>query len=182
MLMQPRQGWRWYFDESADRLCVALDDDMHFKTHFRRKQLCPVALQSQPFSTDDAKEYHQILEVLLAYKLLPQPLLVQCALNAVAAKRFLLPMMPKSWFFTPGAAQLNVHNDLLVELQCLSGAVGQFLVLETTEQACLCMLLDDSIALSDSKSMQMFDCIKVMNDRVVGYVSTSQSFTGSQIA
>ncbi|GAA5217802.1 cell division protein ZapC domain-containing protein [Corallincola platygyrae] len=175
MFMQPNQGWRWYFDKEADRLCITLDDDLHFKTHYKGKQLCPIAHQSQAFSTEDCKNYNLIAEMLLGYKLLPRPLLVQTVLNAVAAKRFLLPVMPKSWFFAPGSSQVAVCEDLLIELSTVAGQLGQFIVLESNEQASLCMLVDETLRLNDTKTMAMFDVIKVMNDRVIGFVSASDT-------
>lgn len=119
---------------------------------------------------EDAEFYQHALNTLSETYNDPHPYLVQAALNATAAKRFLKPQMPKSWFFLPGSSRLTLQEGVLVQMQSTCDT-GEFFILETSETTSVCMLFKGPLELNESKSMQAFDVIKVMNDRVTNYVT-----------
>jgi len=73
--------------------------------------------------------------------------------------------MPQSWFFDYKNLDTSFGTGDLITLS-LRGAQVQFVVLEADERVSTCMLLEDTIKLSDMKALSKFDVIRVMNDRV----------------
>lgn len=169
MLLQPNDQWRWFMGEDK-HLMLDLGEDMLFSTPYLHKHLvCSVSLD-HCFSVEDTGIYYRFLDQLTAFGSSAQR--VQAALNGVAVARYYKPLMPQSWFFEP---QADYHQPELGELIGLD--VGQeqliFMVVETSPSASVCISLAPSRLLSNSKQLDTFSAIKVMNDRIV---SLEQAF------
>ena len=87
-------------------------------------------------------------------------------LNALVASRFLKPLMPKSWHFTSHAHSWQpVAGDMVAVTLADSGEQAQLLVVESGENAALCLLAQSALTVA-GKGMQLGDAIKIMNDRL----------------
>ncbi len=166
-MLQPSNHWQWQLDGDK-RLLLDIDPQMAFTTAYNKKQLTMEVLSDTAFSLEDAIYYEDISEKLKSSGHWSVPEAVQIALNATAVKRYYKPMMPKSWFFktNQSACQFGECVDELTVLLYSEVEVGRFLVIERSDNASVCMLLDESLALSEDKTMAQFDIIKVMNDRL----------------
>ena len=165
MLLQPGENWKWWFDQEEDRLMLDLGDEMTFSTAYQSKELVNAAQESQNFSIEDARLYSSLLDTF-PKKELSVPECVQIALNGVAVAKFYRPMMPQSWFFQQ---QTKHHENTLSQGQRILLQTAQrsapFMLVETNDLASICMALE-SIQLSESRTLQQCEVIKVMNDRI----------------
>ncbi len=166
MILEPKHNWRWHFDQVTDRLELHLGE-LCFVTPYGASLLIPDASHGAQFDMADADYYRQVLEALALNANWTAPQRVQIALNACAIRRFAKPTMPKSWFFAanPQGGEGSVQGPALLSLQTPFGR-GQCLAVETFDNSTLCMLLDGPLALSERKTMAVFDVVKVMNDRL----------------
>ena len=171
-MLQPRNSWRWSCCSQANALVLDMDDSMAFVTAYSIKQLANADIDQQ-FNLTDAQLYQQVYSLLRESSLhyaSSEARCVQIALNATAVSRFYRPMMPKSWFFDQAseerqiAALPSLQPQLCVLINPLQS--GVFLQLESNESASICMLVQAEFYLTEHKSMQLFDVIKVMNDRL----------------
>ena len=180
-MLQPTNLWQWQYAESGDELRLDLDATMAFSTAYRKKHLTQEIFRDSQFSVEDAHFYQLICMQFQSLNLYSDAQIVQIALNATAVKRFFKPTMPKSWYFKEnqlmnfnqghigGYGGAGNQVSLGVGKSCLlytEDNVGQFLLVECGDSASLCMLLDESLALNESKSLNQFEIIKVMNDRL----------------
>ncbi|WP_076413642.1 cell division protein ZapC [Shewanella sp. UCD-KL12] len=165
MLLMPKRDWQWRYNDTYGVLSVSLGSDMEFLTPYKNKTLIPDAMMDLEFNVSHAKFYIEFTELLSKSLRLSDALMVQLALNATAAHFLLKPQMPKSWFFD--TSSMCVYSELgkVFQLRC-QGVNAQVLVVETSIQASLVMVLEQELKLSDSKSLSQFECIKVMHDRL----------------
>lgn len=172
-MLQPTNSWQWQYAESEDELRLDLDATMAFSTAYRKKHLTQEIFRDTQFSIEDAHFYQFMCTQLQDLGHWSHAQMVQIALNATAVQRFFKPTMPKSWYFK--ANQMINFNpckrlaSFSVGRPCAlytEDNVGQFLLVECSDSASLCMLLDESLMLTESKSLNQFDMIKVMNDRL----------------
>jgi len=169
--------WRWRFDLSSSTLVLEQSAGAQIDTDLPAKLLIPDAQLGAEFDMDDANSFQCFYEQLRSYIELPEEALQQLVCKAAAAKRFYKPVMPKSWFFLPSAANLTLDEGYAVELDTPSQP-GLFMAIEVGEKATLFMLLGDSLSLSEGKTMLRGDMIKVMNDRVARYATVSAFGSG----
>ncbi|WP_417760734.1 cell division protein ZapC [Shewanella sp.] len=165
MLLMPDKTWQWRYNTSFDVLSISLGADMEFLTPYKSKVLIPDAFGAAEFDIEHARYYMDIVERLSKRMSLADAYLVQVALNATAARFMQKPQMPKSWFFESSDVCVYSEPGKLFDLRC-NGDRVLVLVVETSLQASLVMLLDECCALSDSKQLKRFDTIKVMHDRL----------------
>lgn len=165
MLLMPQETWQWNFNTSYGVLSVSLGADMEFVTPYKSKVLIPDALGSSEFDCDHARYYMDIVERLGKRMSLSDAYLVQVALNATAARFMHKPQMPKSWYFESSDVCVYSEPGKLFDLRC-NGDRVLVLVVETSLQASLVMMLDETCALTDTKNLKRFDTIKVMHDRL----------------
>ena len=172
-MLQPTNTWQWQYVQVEDQLRLDIDSTMAFTTAYRKKHLTQEVFRNTDFSIEDAHYYQFIGAQLQQLGLWNNAHLVQIALNATAVQRFFKPTMPKSWFFKTNKMSAFAHthqqSGFGVGQICSlysKNDVGQFLLVEGGDSASLCMLLDESLALSDDQSMGQFEVIKVMNDRL----------------
>ncbi|BAJ01830.1 cell division protein ZapC [Shewanella violacea] len=165
MLLMPKRDWQWKYNDAYSVLSISLGSEMEFLTPYKMKMLIPDALMELDFSVEHAKFYIEFLELLTNLSCIADAFKVQLALNATAAHFLLKPQMPKSWFFATSSMCVFSELGKIFKLSCRE-VNAQVLVVETSVQASLVMLLDEKLQLSDSKSLAQFECIKVMHDRL----------------
>ncbi|MCZ4336402.1 cell division protein ZapC [Shewanella colwelliana] len=165
MLLMPQRDWQWIYNDTYGVLSVSLGLDMEFLTPYKSKALIPDALATMEFSVEHARFYIDFIERLGKSITVSDALKVQLSLNATAAHFMLKPQMPKSWYFDSSAVCVYSELAKVFQLRCQSVDV-QVMVVESNIQSSLVMLLSPELALTDSKSLRQFDCIKVMNDRL----------------
>ncbi|WP_163934986.1 cell division protein ZapC domain-containing protein [Paraferrimonas sp. SM1919] len=173
MLLMPNDTWQWNYDSNRDALLISLGNELNFMTELKSKNLIPDALSSQIFNTQHAIYYTQSLEMLSQQVKASEPLLVQMALNATAAKFMWQHQAPKSHLFK-------------MSHECVYSKPGKVFYLQTEQAKGLCFVIDASatssvvlllseLAVSDSDLLMAFSTIKVLNSRLLPLVS---SFSG----
>ncbi|MCL1144144.1 cell division protein ZapC [Shewanella gaetbuli] len=165
MLLMPNKDWHWEFNSRYQQLSISLSSEMEFLTPYKTKQLIPDALTRAEFSVEHAKFYIRLLEMLPKVLHISDAGIVQTALNATAAHFLLKPQMPKSWFFEASDECVFSDTGKLFQINC-NGKSALVLVVENSLQAATVMLLSQSCALTESKSLNQFDVIKVMHNRL----------------
>ncbi|EKE72178.1 cell division protein ZapC domain-containing protein [Gallaecimonas xiamenensis] len=167
MILEPAPFWAWHYEQQEDRLAIGLGGDLLFMTPYGSKWLIPDARLGGSFDLDDANYYESVIAALEQVELWSDPQRVQIALNACAIRRFAKPSMPKSWFFAENPQEHRLGCvPALVSLQTAFGR-GQCLAIECFESnSTLCMLLDGPLGLSDSQTLECFQVVKVMNNRL----------------
>ncbi|MCE2571940.1 cell division protein ZapC domain-containing protein [Motilimonas eburnea] len=165
MILKPDDNWLWKIDNKSSQLTLELGDDLVFQPYLNRKKMVPFYQTEQPFSVDDAAIYYQLLDQLSPQDL-ASAVKVYWILNAITAIRFHKPMMPQSWFFKTQPQFYQASQGELISLTCNAGHSARYLVLESNSQITLCMLVEPQHIFSQHKTLQQFDVIKVMNDRV----------------
>ena len=138
---------------------------MEFLTPYKIKALIPDALSVMEFSVEHARFYIDFIERLGKSVNIADAIKVQLSLNATAAHFMLKPQMPKSWFFDSSAICVYSELGKVFQLRC-QGVDADVMVVESSLQSSLVMLLSSLLMLNDNKSLKQFECIKVMNDRL----------------
>lgn len=177
-MLKPSDKWNWYFCENEGHLMLDLGEEMVFRTNLSRNLLVECALASTAFTVDDASDYQAFKDTIDLLKL-SEPRKAELILNCVAAKRFHIPVQPKSWFFD---TQNNTLSPEEGDLVTLSNTLNQgiFVVIESGEHASLCTCVElDGFDLNGRKALNFGQTIKVMHDRME---STDIKFSASQFA
>ncbi|WP_025822188.1 cell division protein ZapC [Shewanella marina] len=173
MLLMPQKDWLWTYNDTYDVLSVSLGNEMEFLTVYTSKLLIPDAIGTNEFSMEHAKFYIELLDKLPKYIRVSDAALVQIVLNATAGHFLLKPQMPKSWFFEH--SQYLVYADIGKAFNLKTGLdSGLCIIIDSGLQASVIMLLSQSLQLTETKSMQQFDTIKVMHDRLHPLISQKQ--------
>lgn len=165
MILKPDDNWLWKMDNKSSQLTLELGEEFVFQPNLSRKKMVPFYQTALPFSVDDAAIYYQLLDQLSHHDI-ANAVKVYWILNAITAIRFHKPMMPQSWFFKTQTQFYQPSQGELVGLTCNAGHTARYLVLESNSQITLCMLVEQQHEFSQHKTLQQFDVIKVMNDRV----------------
>lgn len=164
MLLEPSNKWYWQYDCVSQNIVIQLSDGLAMSCHLDKRNMNNLCKGRINFCAEDSSYYYYFLEALkdLAISV---PEKVQIALNAVTSLRFQKVKMPQSWFFDYKNLDTSFSTGDLITLSLRATQV-QFVVLEADERVSTCMLLEDTIKLSDMKTLSKFDVIRVMNDRV----------------
>ncbi|MCQ8876841.1 cell division protein ZapC [Pseudoalteromonas shioyasakiensis] len=163
-MLQASKQWKWIACPTQNRLLVDLDQDMQLCTPYKLRQLTDYVLAEPCFSLEDAAFYQQVYQYLDGFNLWQPAQLCQIALNATAAKFHLKPVLAKSWFFQPYTGvepSVEAVIKLQSRIQC-----GEFLIIDHSEDASLCICLSEHYQLDENLSLNQFEVIRVLNNRV----------------
>ena len=184
MLLEPSNKWYWQYDYASQFIVIQLSDGLAMSCHLDKRNMNNLCKGRINFCAEDSSYYYYFLEALkdLAFTV---PEKVQIALNAVTNLRFHKVKMPQSWFFDYNHSDVSFRTGDIITLS-LKGNNVQFVILEADDRVSTCMLLEDTVQLSDSKTLDKFDVIRVMNDRLqiqnaVAKKRTDDSFSFVQI-
>ncbi len=163
-ILQASKDWRWKRSEESNRLHVDLGPDMELITPYKLRLLTEDTRVNPNFSLQDAEFYNQVFCYLQQFAVWSEAVCCQIALNATAAKHYLLPMQPKSWFFKPylGASAIN-DAVVVLESDCQQ---GEFLIVECGSEASLCINLQAEFRLDEHLILEPFQAIRVLNNRI----------------
>lgn len=163
-MLQASKQWKWLACAKNNRLLVDLDQDMQLCTPYKLRQLTDAVLQEPDFSLEDAAFYQQVYQYLETFSLWNPAELCQIALNATAVKFHLKPVLAKSWFFHDyHGSQPSV--EAVVKL-CSQAQEGEFLIVDHTSEASVCINLSQHFQLDENLSLEQFEAIKVLNNRI----------------
>lgn len=167
-MLKPKDTWNWYYDNSDDALMLDLGEDMLFRVNLPKKLLVECAFTDNDFSVEDATSFQTFYEQASRIGL-SEPRLAELVLNCVAAKRFHIPVQPKSWFFDyqPEGHGYEPEEGDFIHLQNRHGE-GYFMVVECGESASLCVYVElAEFDLNGVKTLRFGEPIKVMHDRML---------------
>ncbi|UJF18088.1 cell division protein ZapC [Vibrio sp. SS-MA-C1-2] len=172
-MLKPNNDWEWYYESECNSLLLDLGNEYVFRVSIPMKNLVPTAKESSSFSVNDAATFQIFNESLKDLDIVdnrgPEVLL-----NAIAAVRYHKPLMPKSWFFTDSGVDFSPQQGEVVTM-CNDLNCGRFLILENSGAASLCICIEASFELSESKTLHFCETIKVMNDRMSQYQQQSHA-------
>lgn len=166
MRLKPADDWRYFFDTEYDRMMLDLADGYLFRSRFSRRMLAPDAFSETLFCVDDVAQFF-IFEEQSGSCDLTENQQAELVLNGLIARRFLKPMMPKSWYFSSVSQSDWVPDEAEIVGVKLrhSGDIAHFLVIECGENAALCLLAQPKLDLN-GRIMALGDAIKIMHDRL----------------
>lgn len=165
MRIKPNKNWKWNFCQTKNRLTLDMGDDMIFVSAFEKRHLINDAFLGEFISVEQSEDFTQFVEKLEQQLPVPSDFIYQVALNCLVAKSFYKPLMPKSWFFNPAPV---LSNALLANVVKLQSSIEErhYVVVESNLNASTLMLIEKSHDLNGVKSLNQFNLIKVMNDRL----------------
>jgi len=166
VLIKPSKDWQWNFCHDKNRLLMDLGDDMVFVSAFKKSQLVNDAFTNSRFSIEQTQDFTSMMEKLDGQLPVPDDFICQIVLNAVAAKSYYKPLMPKSWFFNTAHSVSSAQAGKIVKLQS-SIEARHYLVVESSSSASTLLLIESSHQLDQMKSISQFGLIRVMNDRLI---------------
>ena len=159
--------WRWLYDAATQQLAIDEGHEAVRTLPYKPQQLVNISFTAQSLDIDDATTYQTVVEALQAYEQDGLPADPHAAaVCAVAFERFGCPQMPQSWHFQKSDLEQWSSERVLCELN--SGFdQGLFLILSIDEEFANCLLLSDSMQLSNIKTLPQFHVIKVLNNRLL---------------
>jgi len=164
--IKPNKDWKWNFCQNINRLTLEMSDDMVFVSAFEKRHLVNDAFSDEPMSVEQGEDFTLFFEKLEQQLPVPLDFIYQITLNCLVAKLFYKPLMPKSWFFTPTSAVSNALVGNVVKLQS-TVEERHYVIVESNSNASTLLLIEKSHVLNDVKSLNQFEMIKVMNDRLI---------------
>ncbi|WP_392565090.1 cell division protein ZapC [Utexia brackfieldae] len=173
MNIRPAENWFWFFDKALDALMIDLSNEMIFRSRYNQKLLIADALYQSAFCIQDATFYYQFYESCAELSL-SEPNRVELVLNALAARNYLKPQLPKSWFFMQQPCFfVPAVGEIVVACTQESGECVNLLTIDVGESASLCVVADVHITMS-GKTFYLGEPIKVMHDRLAPKNRVSQ--------
>ncbi len=163
-MLQASKEWSWFACHNTNRLLLDLGPEMQFQTPFKIRQLTEHVLDNPDFSLEDAAFYKDVYQYLSGFTLWTPAQLCQIALNATAAKFHLKPVLAKSWFFAPYQGS-EPSVEAIVTLRSGQDR-GHFLIVDHDAQGSLCLYLENAFALDENLTLNQFEVIRVLNDRI----------------
>lgn len=173
MTKQPDHTWQWHYHQQQQRLVLDIDPEMMFVTSLGRRQIVGaprtnddfLSRHGVEFAIHHANDFHHFMEQLEQRLGLSGDKALQISLNAVAAKFFHRPLMPKSWYFNPVDSGQAFEAG---EVVCLSSTTQtrHYLVVEAGDKAALLLLIERNHELNSLTELTQFAVIRVMNDRL----------------
>lgn len=166
VLIKPSKDWQWNFCHDKNRLLMDLGEGMVFVSAFKQSELVNDAFTSSRFSIEQNEDFTAFMEKLDGQLPLPDEFIYQIVLNAVAAKSYYKPLMPKSWFFDTALSVSSAQVGKVVKLQS-KVETRHYLIVESSPTASTLLLIESAHQLNENKTLSQFGLIKVMNDRLM---------------
>lgn len=163
-MLQATKQWQWIACANKNRLLLDLNDDMQLCTPYKLRQLTDCVFENPRFSLEDAAFYEQVYNYLDGFDLYKPAQICQIALNATAVKFHLKPVLAKSWFFEEYTGT-QPSTEAIVKLTS-KAQTGEFLIVEHCPVASICLNLNETFKLDDNLSLEQFEVIRVLNNRV----------------
>ncbi|RJE77648.1 cell division protein ZapC [Pseudoalteromonas sp. MSK9-3] len=163
-MVQASKEWQWQLCSHRNRLLVDLGEDLSLCTPFRQRQLTQDIVHSPNFSLNEAGYYQNVFAYLCKFAVWSEAQCCQIALNATAAKFYLLPVQAKSWFFHPYQGG-EACTEAIISLHSKT-QTGEFFIVEYCEESSLCINLTANFKLDEHLELEQFQAIKVLNDRI----------------
>lgn len=159
--------WCWIYQPEQQQLAIKTGQDDLFVLPYKPQQLINISFEQQAFSVEDASTYQQVIESLERYSDGTfDAELKNIGLCALGFLRFGCPQMPQSWHFQKSDLKEWDSSRVLCELN--SGFdQGLFLIIEVDDQFASCLLLDQSMQISEIKRLGQFQVIKVLHNRLL---------------
>lgn len=173
MVLIPDDNWRWIFDEQRQKLLLDLSDEMQFCTCIPRKQLVCREAFTESFNLDDYSLYYHFLECLGDFPF-SDPERVQLTLNAVAAVKYVKPLMCQSWLYK--TADLLRDRTEIGEVYSIFTEFGyaDVMVISVGDQASLCILLSPELKTEEDTVLHQSAILKLLNTKLVPYQAAEQ--------
>ncbi|MBQ4832456.1 cell division protein ZapC [Pseudoalteromonas sp. MMG010] len=163
-MLQASKKWKWIACPVKNRLLIDLGDDMQLCTPYKLRQLTHFVKSNPNFSLEDAGFYQQVFHYLASFNIWNEAQICQIALNATAVKFYLQPVLAKSWFFKQYTAK-DPSVEAIVKLVSKEQS-GDFLIIDHEKDASVCINLSKTFSLDENLSLEQFEVIKVLNNRV----------------
>ncbi|RUO41077.1 cell division protein [Pseudidiomarina aestuarii] len=165
--MQASSAWRWVYNPEQQQLSIELGDGLSHPCPYKTSRLAPLYAMNAAFTLEDAQAFQTIYDALHALDRWSPMLIMQAALNNAILQRFGRPQMPQSWHFQQAEDTVFDQFEAGVPVCLNSGfANAEFVLLAADDEFAECMLLDESMALSEIKEIRQFDVIKVLHNRM----------------
>lgn len=164
MLLEPSNEWYWQYDLASQCIIIQLSGGLAMSCQLDKSNMNAVCKGRMYFTAEDSSYYFYFLESIKDL-MLSDAQKTQLALNAVTNIRFHKIKMPQSWFFNFKNTGALFNTGDLISLST-ADTIADFIVLESDELVSTCMLIQESLTLSERKELQQFEVIRVMNDRV----------------
>lgn len=165
MKFKPDDNWRWFYDEQHDRMMLDLANGSLFCSRFSSKVLIPDAFIAAHFTIEDVANFFLFNEQC-RHLFANDDLCATLTFNALVALRFHKPLMPKSWYFAPQQQWHPTKGNLVEVICCDNEEKACLLVVESGDQASLCLLAQYRLQLN-TRRMVLGDAIKIMNNRLL---------------
>lgn len=158
--------WHWVYDPEHSKLHIELADGLVHTAPYKSSRLVPLHAMRAAFATEDAALFQSFYDALEQTGIVAAQTALEASLNYLIITRYGRPQMPQSWYFqtaqqVPDAievGQVVTLNSGLSEANCVVTACdGEFVE---------CMVLAEAFSLSDIKTLQQYDVIKVMPNRL----------------
>ncbi|WP_261593592.1 cell division protein ZapC [Pseudoalteromonas holothuriae] len=171
-MLQASKEWQWISCREKNRLLVDLGEELILCTPFRIRQLTQDAYSNPHLSISEAGYYQNVFDYLRSFNVWSDPQCCQIALNATAAKFYLLPVQAKSWFFEIYSGE-QPCTEAIIRLRS-NQQQGDFFIVEQIDSTCLCISLSGEFALDENLRLEQFQAIKVLNNRVHPVLSSNK--------
>ncbi|WP_299074359.1 cell division protein ZapC domain-containing protein [uncultured Paraglaciecola sp.] len=161
-MLRPRSDWYWFSENS--QLKLSMGKDWQCTTAYGQQQIVDLPKSHQLFSLSDTECYLGFADQLLnSSGKFSDAQLTHIVINATAATMFHKPVTPKSWLFYE-IDSYGVHHSLAK----VSNGFNSGVVLLLTDEHALatCMLMSSQFQLSEKKSLNQFDLIKLAKTRL----------------
>jgi len=162
----PQANWHWLFDHNRATLTLNMGSsaiDIVYKPAMLTLQFDRPVF----FTMEDVANYIDLFEgsALADY---PPELRSKIILHVLAANQFHKPIMPKNWLFESNAGEQQDLNkgDHVILISAAIKEAKKYLVLDTSGDFILCMLIEKSHGLSFSRTFAQFQVVKVTYDKI----------------
>lgn len=166
MDFMPQADWQWVYNNEQEEFMVQMGDQF-IEITFKPNLLVPFCDSVIPFTVEDVANYSLLFEKLNSE--FDSALdTCQTVLHLLAFELFHKPVMPKSWLFQ--SAEIAVKNPQKGEVFLLQSKklneTEEYLIVESSEQFVICMLLGKQHKLTPRKVFNQFQIVKVTSDKL----------------